>query len=129
MRKSMEIVLPEDAVPLSMEEMRSVEGGSAHVGLTRSFLDKNFCLSQAGMLINQKKVVGMTKLEIAQELYAHAVVKYNYEVVLAYGVITAGAGLAVANEIYKSAANGADIEDYGDTAVRKTFYTTVWNVL
>ncbi len=129
MKKSMEIVFPENAMPLSMEEMRSVEGGSVNVPLSERYLDKNFCRNKAGALVRQGKVVGMTNLEIAQELYAHAVVKYNRTAVMAAGVAVFGvAGIEIANKIYNSAADGAYIDDYGDSSARKTFYSAVWNV-
>ncbi|MEH2958663.1 hypothetical protein [Candidatus Merdisoma sp. JLR.KK006] len=67
--------------------------------------------------MRSKAVTGMTALEIAQEIHAHAVVCYKFEAVK---------NIPGVKGIYESAANGIHIEDGGDTAVRKRAYSTIW---
>ena len=129
MSKTERFSLPQGAEVLSIDEMRKVEGGSVNVALTESFLDKDYCTNRANLLLRRGKVVGMSTQEIAEELYAHAVVKYNSTAVLALGTAAYGPlGYLVAKEMVESASDGAAIEDYGDSAVRKAFYSVVWTL-
>ncbi len=136
MRKSMGIVLPENAVPLSMEEMRSVEGGSVNLSMQSSYLQKSVCQNVAATLLRSGSVTGMTALEIAQEIYAHAFTFYHGDQVkttlqvsgaLVFGAAGVIAATNIANGIIESAGNGIAIMDGGDSTIRKTYYTAIWN--
>lgn len=75
------------------------------------------------MLVNSRRITGMTALQIAQELYTHAFALYNYQ------KVTLIAGVAIANYCYNHAKDGIYIQDNGDTSVRKTAYKMCWNYL
>lgn len=119
MKRTKRILLPEGAVALTKEEMRVVEGGTVDLATREVYLNKSTCQNVAAELLRSKAVTGMTALEIAQEIYAHAVVRYKFEAVK---------NVPGVNGIYESAANGIHIADGGDTAVRKAAYSLIWSM-
>ncbi len=65
----------------------------------------------------------MTRLQVAQELYAHAVGYY-----FAGEIKKSGIAASVKNYLTKKC-EVIDIVDGGDTAIRKAAYVTVWNTV
>ena len=118
------LVLPNNYVVMSEDEMCYVEGGSHNVILNKGYLIKNNCLAEAGRLLERHMVAGMTQMQIAKEIYAHAVTKYTFEALPKWV-----REMPYARDVYNSAANGAYIADGGDTPGRQMFYNTVWAVL
>lgn len=118
------LVMPSGYAVLNEGEMTYVEGGSHNVTLNTGFLIKNNCLAEAGRLLERHMVVKMTQLQIAKEIYAHAVTKYVFEKLPKWV-----REMPYAREVYGSAADGAYITDGGDTLGRQRFYNTVWTVL
>ena len=116
------VEMPKSYVTVNENEMIYTEGGG-HIVLncSQNYLNKNICMSQGNMLVNSRRIVGMTATEIAQEIYAHAFSFYNSaKMVLLVGPV-------IAAYCYSKAKDGIWIEDGGDSAVRKTAYKFVWN--
>lgn len=118
MNKEINFVCPEGATPLIQEEMQKIEGGTVTIANSTAYLNKSTCQQLAAEYVRYGAVTGMTALEVAQEIYAHAYVYYNWQAL---------EDLPLAGEIYESAADGIHIQDGGDTGVRKAFYALVWN--
>ena len=118
------LIMPSNYAVMSEDEMCYVEGGSHNVTLNKGYLIKNNCLAEAGKLLERHMISGMTKLQIAKEIYAHAVVKYALE-----ALPKSVREMSGVKGIYSSAADGAYIADGGDTATRQAFYNAVWAVL
>ena len=116
--------MPSSYAVMNEEEMTYLEGGSYNVPLSRAYLKKNYCLAEATKLLERQMVSGMTQMQIAQEIYAHAVTKYFFETLPEWV-----RKMPIAREVYSSAADGAYIDDKGDSDVRQVFYSTVWAVL
>ena len=116
-----ELVMPSSYAVLSEEEMTYVEGGSTRLKTIRSYLNKNTCLAEASHLIERQIVTGMSQLQIAKEIYAHAFVKYKYSALPNWVKNMSGM-----KDVYNRATY-VDIDDGGDTAIRQAIYNTVWN--
>ena len=115
------LVLPREYAVMNENDMRSIEGGAINLAMSRNYLRKNYCLREASNLITRHIVVGMTQTQIAQEIYAHAMVKYGFD-----ALPQPLRGLAQSTGVYNSANNGIYIEDYGDSALRQKLYSDVW---
>lgn len=118
---------------LSENDMKLVTGGSVSIPVSARYLSKGVCLDKAQSLIDDGDVTGMTQQQIAEELYAHAV--------LDAGGITASA-LAdnLDDYISKAAARKVadyllshcetiEIEDGGDTFVRRMAFKVIWQTM
>lgn len=114
--------MPKNYVVMDEEEMIYVEGGSYSLKMTDWYLKKYICNQTAEGLLKSGKVTGMSKLQIAQEIYAHAVAYYNFSSLLG-GTIGYYIALGIKND-----ANPIDIEDGGDKRFGfMNAYTWIWN--
>lgn len=112
--------MPSNYEVMNEEEMTYVEGGNARLKTTKSYLNKNTCLAEASHLIERRIVTGMTQLQIAKEIYAHAFIKYKYISLPKWVKNMSGM-----KDIYNRASY-VDIDNGGDTAVRQVVYNAVW---
>ena len=106
--------------PIEITTQKSTFGGSVSLPMQPIYMTKTACEIKAFSLIANEEVTGMTMLEIAKEIYAHAQCYYNAATLKALGVEN-----DMVDELYERA-NPIDIEDGGDTFVRKTFYNLLW---
>ena len=121
---------------LNEDDMKLVVGGSDNIKMEKRFLDKNVCLEEAKWLGHYRVVTGMSLQEIAEEIYAHAIFYYRglSAKKIATCISTVGVpGLALSslliNEIADmlvSKGEVINIEDVGDTSLRKLIYRGVW---
>lgn len=111
--------LPNHCTLLSEDVMRAVFGGWQQE-LRRDYLDKNYCLETGEFFLTMGYLKGMTSLQIAQELYAHAMVYYASNI-----LVEAGIDLSIIREI-QAHANPVDLEDGGDTWYRQAAYALIW---
>lgn len=116
------LVMPSSYAVMSEEEMTYVEGGNASLPMNRAYLSKSTCTATASGLYYSKQVTGMSVQEIAEEIYAHAILFYKSAEVNVTLV-----NVAVIAYIMKHA-SVIDIENGGDTALRKAAYKTIWNL-
>ncbi len=116
-----ELSIPKGCTVLEKEEMIYVDGGSVTLTQRTDFLKKNYCLKFANGLIQQGRVKRMTQQEIAEEIFAHAVIYYSLN-----GKYTFGLGTALA-DYFVDHARVIDIVDGGDSSFRKSIYNMIWN--
>lgn len=113
--------LPVHCFKMGKEEMRCIEGGSISIDMQSTFLNKQICLNTAEFLLAAGAVKNMTQLQIAQEIYGHAV---------AYYAASGLQGLGIDNGVIQSLISDAhpiDIVDGGDTLVRQAAFAIIWD--
>lgn len=116
------LVMPQNYTVMGEEEMIYVAGGSCNVPMSKNLDSKSGCGGVAQRLFASQEVKRMTIHEMAVELYAHAVCYYHYDKVALL------VGTPMAYYCYSNAKDGVALMDGGDSAVRKAFYNTVWNL-
>lgn len=79
------------------------------------------CNELADTIYETRQIEGMTKDQLAVEIFAHAYIFYNFRFVPAFLRKT-----AKAQSFYRSVENGVDLEDNGDTLVRRIAYRFIW---
>lgn len=89
--------------------------------MKKSYYDKKECLVEAQEIFDSKKITGMTVQQIAEEIYTHAFVFFNFHFLPSKIRET-----NLARRIFNSAANGVDLEDDGDTFKRRVCYSLIW---
>lgn len=119
------LVMPSSYAVMNEEEMTYVEGGAVSLQMSYYYYQKYYCNLTAEGLLASGQVVGMTKLQIAQEIFAHAVA-YKYTVAAMH--YATGIAKLILGKI-KDKASVVDIEDYGDSrAGFMKAYSIIWNV-
>lgn len=81
------LAMPNSYAVMEQEEMMYLEGGSIAIPMRREYLSKHQCTLKGKEAFTMGSVRGMTILEIAQEIYAHAVAYYKAPLLLASGLI------------------------------------------
>ncbi len=89
--------------------------------MKESFYNKADCLIEAKEIVDSEKITGMTVHQVAEEIYTHAFVFFNFRFLPAKIRET-----NLARRIFTSAANGVDLEDNGDTLKRRICYSLIW---
>lgn len=123
---------------LSENDMKSVTGGSTNIPIEKRFLDKSVCLEEVKWLGQYRIVTGMSGQEIAEEIYAHAVLYYKGLTVdeIANALNNSGIpGLELSGALHKliadmliSRGEVISIADGGDTGLRKLLYKGIWKM-
>jgi len=118
---------------LNKDDMELVTGGSISLPMNSAYLNKNTCLVTAQRLIDQEEVTGMTRQEIAEEIYAHAVLFYTgITVAVLKDILDNYLAEWLAQqtaEYLLSHCNPIDIADGGDVWYRQVAFTVIWQVL
>lgn len=117
------IRLPENCLIMSEEKMRSIAGGSYQEPMREDFLNKQYCADTAAFYLYLGLVSGMSQMEIAQEIYAHAMGYYCGGMLKTIGIADSVADYLISHGAY------IDLEDGGDTTARKAAYATIWFLL
>ena len=115
------LVMPSSYAVMSEDEMTYVEGGTVVLKMKRQYLNKNFCKTKGNALKGAKLVKGMSALNIAKEIFAHAVMFY-----MSSAAISAGIDNGIIREV-KRRAGKINIEDGGDKWYRRGVYAAIWN--
>lgn len=117
------LTMPGSYAVMSQEEMTYVEGCGVVHPVGPGLFDKSVCLSVAAAYIGGGVIKGMTGLEIAQELYAHAVAYYMAPGLLASGIVN----YSIYKEL-RERAGMVNLEDGGETRPGfKAAYKVIWN--
>lgn len=114
MRSKETFMLPCNYIALNADEMSQIDGG-INIGMTRGYLDKTICMAQGRGIIKTYNWTNVTGLQLAKEIYGHAVVYYKLSILDKVPILN--------DKIYSHAANGVDVED----AVDK--YQSVWDMI
>lgn len=93
----------------------------AKLMMQESFATQEGCVEAAEEIVAKGLISDMTVMEVAKEIYTHAYVYYHFEKLPKF--IRSS---AFAKKVYRSAANGIDLEDGGDTAFRRMCYEAIW---
>lgn len=118
------LVLPKNGHQMSENDMIYVEGGDLHLKMCKAYLSKSICYSLAVGYVANGTVKGMTALQIAEEIYAHAVAFYD-----TCKLQSIGLNPIIANAIC-SRAKVVDIEDGGDKRTGfMVAYSMIWKIL
>ena len=90
-----------------------------HIRMNRMYLSKQICLQTAERILQGKHIDGMSRLEIAQEIYFHACAYYTCKALEKYHI-----------HIRKviDAADPIDIADNGDYIYRQVIYRVWWHL-
>lgn len=124
-KKNFELSLPTNYAQIDNTEMEYVDGGSTSLRMSKDYLSKDTCRSTAYRLILTHSVHNMSQLEIAQEIYGHAVLYYASPSLI--NIIGPVISYPILNYI-RTHGNPIDIADGGDTKKRKAAYTAIWTM-
>ena len=91
------------------------------IPMKRALYNRAFCIRLARKIISAEKISGMSVRELAIEIYAHAYVYYNFRFVPGFMQ-----SIKPVRSVYRSGADGVDLEDHGDTWYRKIAYKVFW---
>lgn len=113
---------PKKYSDLTIREQKSSFAGDANLPMSKDYLKKSNCNAKAKELIDSGQVTGMSQVQIAQEIYAHAFCYYA-----ASALIDAGIDAAIVEDI-KSKGEVIDIANGGDTVLRQAAYLLIWAI-
>ena len=107
MKKSLcaTIDMPISYYMMDEEEMTYTNGG-INIGMSTAYLDKNICNEQAKGLIRTYGWKDVSALQLAKEIYGHAIVYYKFS------LLEKIPGLNT--EVYQHAADGVDVKNQVD---------------
>lgn len=87
-------------------------------------MDKEECKDAADSIVSTETIIGMSKMAVAKEIYAHIAIHNIIE-----SLPNAIKNFSIVNRINNSTLNGIDLEDYGDTFLRRIAYDVIWVVV
>lgn len=87
-------------------------------------MNKNDCKKAAGAIVETNTIIGMSQASVAKEIYAHIAIHRIIE-----ALPTPIKDFSIVNRINNSTLNGIDLEDYGDTFLRRIAYDVIWMVI
>jgi len=127
------LVMPSSYAVMNEEEMTYVEGGGdVALSMKKSYLNKSTCINVAS---NYTKTTGLSKMRIAKEIYAHAVMYYSSPAALGglavvLAAVTGGvAAGAVLSCLYWIRAHANPINIGHDSNFRIGVYEAIWKKL
>ena len=87
-------------------------------------MNKEECLNAANSIHADETIIGMSVNGIAKEIYAHVAIHNIIE-----KLPSCIRNLSIVNRVNNSTLNGIDLEDYGDTYLRRIAYNVIWFVV
>lgn len=124
------LVMPSSCAVMCEDEMQYVDGGVNPLPMRKEYLNKTTCKTTAARFT---AATGLSKMRIAKEIYAHAVMYYasttafvRYGVTLAATLGVAGATIDTCLLWIRKHANPVDIG--GDSAFRVKVYNKIWDI-
>ena len=85
------------------------------IDVRREFLNREECREEARRLLSECSVTGMSELQLAREIYFHALVYYFCERTGRF-------------RRFKEHADPIDLDDWGDSGFRKVMFAAFWNM-
>ncbi len=92
-----------------------------NIAINAVSMNKKDCLETASVIHNDKTIIGMSIKGIAKEIYAHLAVHNIIE-----SLPKCIKNISLVSRINNSTINGIDLEDYGDTYLRRIAYNVIW---
>lgn len=114
------LAMPKRYAVMNEQEMMYVDGGVDHIniGMMQSYLNKTVCIEQGKGIIRTHNWKNVTSLQLAKEIYGHAVVYYKAAILSKIPVLN--------DAIYSHVANGVDLDNAVDRY--QTVWDTIWNL-
>ena len=92
-----------------------------NIPMEETLNNRKLCKELAQQIVTEKSITGMTESQLSCEIFAHAYVYCNFRFVPGFIKNT-----SAAKSVYRSVADGVDLEDNGDKLVRRIFYRIIW---
>ena len=92
-----------------------------NIPMVENLYNRDYCKELALKIINDETITGMSKAQLAVEIFAHAYIYYNFPL-----VPTVLRKLSVVKSVYRSVEDGVDLEDNGDSLIRRIAYRVIW---
>lgn len=83
--------------------------------VVHTYLNKKKCLAEAERLLTERAIIGMSRKQLAEEIYFHALV---YDISMRTGLLRS----------LRVKADPIDLEEGGDTLFRRICYRAVWTI-
>lgn len=127
-RNEIGLVMPCNYDVVKEEEMQYIEGGNTFsFKCSRTYLNKVNCYNYANAIIRYHGITGMTQLEVAAEIYAHAKIYYAVSSLPTNNIVTALFKKTIGAELLARTAI-IDIESGGDKRTGfKLAYNWIWD--
>ena len=91
------------------------------IPMTETLNDRKLCKVMAEEIASDKKITGMSVEQLECEIFAHAYVFCFFKYLPDFVKST-----SFAKRVYTSVSDGVDLEDDGDSLVRRVFYRVIW---
>ena len=92
-----------------------------NIPMEETLNNRKLCKKMAKEIAANKSITGMTESQLSHEIFAHAYVYCNFKYVPSFIKKT-----SAAKSIYRSVEDGVDLEDNGDSLVRRIAYRVIW---
>lgn len=101
--------------------MMSIKKKTLRIPMNERLYGRRGCKVIAEKLLESKRIDGMTESQLSCEIFAHAYVFYNFRFVPKKLSET-----DLFKKILRSASDGVDLEDGGDSLIRRIAYRMIW---
>lgn len=92
-----------------------------NIPMTETLNNRKLCKEMAKEIKSDMRITGMSESQLSCEIFAHAYVYCNFKYVPSFLKKT-----SAAKSVYRSVADGVDLEDNGDSLVRRIAYRVIW---
>ena len=92
-----------------------------NIPMSSALNNRSYCKEMAKNIEREGLITGMTTSQLSCEIFAHAYVYCNFRYIPGFVRKT-----AFAKSAYNSTADGVDLEDNGDSLVRRIAYRVIW---
>lgn len=92
-----------------------------NIPMEEKLYSRNFCKKMAEEIEAKEEITGMTRTQLSREIFAHAYIFYNFRFVPKFLKEK-----AIFKSFYRSVENGVDLEDNGDSLIRRIAYRIIW---
>ena len=92
-----------------------------NIPMEETLNNRKLCKMMAKEIAANKSITGMTESQLSREIFAHAYVFYNFRFVPKKLSKT-----DLFKKILRSASDGVDLEDGGDSLIRRIAYRMIW---
>jgi len=101
--------------------MMSIKKKTLRIPMNERLYGRRGCKVIAEKLLESGRIDGMTESQLSCEIFAHAYVFYNFRFVPKKLSKT-----DLFKKILRSASDGVDLEDGGDSLIRRIAYRMIW---
>ena len=91
------------------------------IPMKKELYNRENCRRLAASILSEGKITGMSLRQLYFEIFAHAYVYYNFHLLPRFLRES-----KMFKSIYNSASDGVDLEDDGDSKIRRIAYVIIW---